>query len=211
MHVVKWNAILAPEMFFPLKLEKQADTTAACRAFQNVYVVPTSHDKFSVGCACYARVEHAKILCQACPCQMILTRVELFLASSMIGMSDVDILIQGYLDEAKNTLIFLQQLAACREILNIISWRFPSFKKGISKTYKLLFCILHNSLPFRGELPVPFGMWNFAQARLIRIQNSVKRLKFSKVGVKKGSRAGKKLKKAKKTSEEKITEKNKKF
>jgi hypothetical protein len=53
------------------------------------------------------------------------------------------------------------------------------------------------------ELPVPFGMWDFAQARLIRIQNSVKRLKFSKVGVKKGSRAGKKLKKEKKQARKK--------
>jgi hypothetical protein len=30
MHVVQWNAILAPEIFFPLKLENLANTTAAC-------------------------------------------------------------------------------------------------------------------------------------------------------------------------------------
>jgi hypothetical protein len=70
----------------------------------------------------------------------------------MIGMSDVDILIQEYLDEAKNTLIFLQQVAACREILNIISWKFSNYKKGTLKTYKLLCCILHNSLPFKGVI-----------------------------------------------------------
>jgi hypothetical protein len=41
-------------------------------------------------------------------------------------------------------------------------------------------------------------MWDVAQARLIRIQNSVKRLKFSKGGVKKGCKEGKKMKKANK-------------
>jgi hypothetical protein len=80
---------------------------------------------------------------------MILTPTEIFLASSMIGVSDEDLLIQGYLDEAKNTGIFLQQVAACREILSIISWRFSAYRKGTSKTYKLLCCILHNSLPFK--------------------------------------------------------------
>jgi hypothetical protein len=30
MHVVQWNAILAPEICFPLKLENLAGTTAAC-------------------------------------------------------------------------------------------------------------------------------------------------------------------------------------
>ncbi|EFX62128.1 hypothetical protein DAPPUDRAFT_120496 [Daphnia pulex] len=80
----------------------------------------------------------------------ILTLAELFLASTMIGCSDEEILIQGYLEEAKSTSIFLQQVAACREILKIISWKFTSYKKGTSKTYKLLCFILHNLLPFKG-------------------------------------------------------------
>jgi hypothetical protein len=83
---------------------------------------------------------------------MILTPAEIFLASSMIGVSDEDLLIQGYLAEAKNTGIFLQQVATCREILNIISWKFSTYKKGTSKTYKQLCCILHNSLPFKGVI-----------------------------------------------------------
>jgi hypothetical protein len=60
------------------------------------------------------------------------------------------------------------------------------------------------------ELPVPFGMWDFAQARLIRIQNSVKRLKFSKVGVKKDPEPERNWRRQKKkTGEEKRTEKKK--
>jgi hypothetical protein len=51
----------------------------------------------------------------------------------MIGVSDEDLLIQGYLDEAKNTGNFLQQVAACREVLNIISWRFSAYEKGFPK------------------------------------------------------------------------------
>jgi hypothetical protein len=80
--------------------------------------------------------------------QMILTAAKLFLASTLIGSSDEEILIQGYLEEAKSTSIFLQQVAAFREILNIISWKFTSYKKSTSKTYKLLCCTLHNSLSF---------------------------------------------------------------
>ncbi|EFX65450.1 hypothetical protein DAPPUDRAFT_117278 [Daphnia pulex] len=62
--------------------------------------------------------------------KMILTAAKLFLASTLIGPSDEEILIQGYLEEEKSTSIFLQQVAACREILNIISWKFTSYKKG---------------------------------------------------------------------------------
>jgi hypothetical protein len=82
--------------------------------------------------------------------QMILTAEELFLASTMIGSSDEEILIQGYIEEAKSTSIFLQQVAVRRKILNIISWKLTSYKKGTLKTYKLFCCILHNSLPFKG-------------------------------------------------------------
>jgi hypothetical protein len=81
---------------------------------------------------------------------MILTAEELFLASTMIGSSDEEILIQGYIEEAKSTSIFLQQVAVRRKILNIISWKLTSYKKGTLKTYKLFCCILHNSLPFKG-------------------------------------------------------------
>jgi hypothetical protein len=54
-------------------------------------------------------------------------------------------------------------------------------------------------------------MWKFAQARLLQIQQSVKRLKFSKVGNKKGFKAGKKNNKPNKNKRGRKNRKNKKF
>jgi hypothetical protein len=81
---------------------------------------------------------------------MFLTSAEFFLELTMFGYSEEDKLIQEYVEVAKSTKKFLEQSTACREILNIINLKFASYKKGSSTTYKLLFCILHNPMPFKG-------------------------------------------------------------
>jgi hypothetical protein len=47
----------------------------------------------------------------------------------MNGSSAEDLLVKEYLAEARTTTSFLEQVSSCREVLNILDWKFPSYFK----------------------------------------------------------------------------------
>jgi hypothetical protein len=70
----------------------------------------------------------------------------------MSGTSPEDLLVQEHLQEARTTQNFLEQVSSCRELLNILDWRFPNYQKSSSVSYKLLCSILHNPTRFKGVM-----------------------------------------------------------
>jgi hypothetical protein len=92
---------------------------------------------------------------------MFLTSAEFFLELTMFGYSEEDKLIQEYVEVVKSTKKFLEESTACHEILNIINFKFASYKKGSSTTLKLLFCILHNLMTFEWVFTVLAHSFSF--------------------------------------------------
>jgi hypothetical protein len=71
--------------------------------------------------------------------QMYLSQEEIALAMQMTGNTPEEMLtVQEYLQEARTTQNFLEQVSSCRELINILDWRFPQYEKSSSVSYKLL-------------------------------------------------------------------------
>jgi hypothetical protein len=54
---------------------------------------------------------------------------EIALVMQMNGSSAEDLLVQEYLAEARTTTSFLEQVSSCRDVLNILDLKFPSYFK----------------------------------------------------------------------------------
>jgi hypothetical protein len=83
---------------------------------------------------------------------MYLSSEEIALALQMNGSTEEELLVQEHLAEARSTLNFLEQVSSCREILNILYWKFASYSKNSSVSYKHLCSILHNATKFKGVI-----------------------------------------------------------
>jgi hypothetical protein len=58
-------------------------------------------------------------------------------------------LIPECLAEARSTQNFFELVSSCWEIFNMLDWKYASYCKGFSITYKPLCCILHNLTKFK--------------------------------------------------------------
>jgi hypothetical protein len=82
---------------------------------------------------------------------MYLSPEEIALAMQMNGTSAKYLLVQEHLAEPRTTTHLLEQVSSCREVLNILDWKFPAYKNS-SASYKLLCSILHNPTKFKGVM-----------------------------------------------------------
>ncbi|EFX73500.1 hypothetical protein DAPPUDRAFT_325235 [Daphnia pulex] len=48
----------------------------------------------------------------------------------------------------------------------MLDWKYASYCKGFSITYKPLCCILHNLTKFKWEIPVAEGQWDLVKSRM---------------------------------------------
>ena len=60
---------------------------------------------------------------------MYLSPEEIALAMQMNGTSAEYLLVQEHLAEPRTTTHLLEQVSSCREVLNILDWKFPSYFK----------------------------------------------------------------------------------
>ncbi|EFX75118.1 hypothetical protein DAPPUDRAFT_250801 [Daphnia pulex] len=79
--------------------------------------------------------------------RMYMSPEEIALAMQMNGSTAEDLLVQ---EHARTTTNSLEQVSFCREVLNILDWKFPSYSKNSSASYKLLCSILQNATKFKG-------------------------------------------------------------